>query len=184
MAPLFMKTVLLSLKVGAGTAKTFTCLLKSASVDAAAGDTVEYPTLSAGCTYRQLGPTIYELHLVGVQDHDPSSSSGLSAFLDTNDGLAASFWLQAYGEAVAAAPATPAKAGSCVIAAGSYGGEVQTFAEFDVTLPISGKPTTATTGAAPAFFEALEAGEDLARFTESADQLADAERIGAAELAA
>lgn len=164
MAALFMKTVLLSLKVGAGTAKTFPCTLKNASVDAAPGDTVEYPTLSASCTYRQLGATTYELHLIGVQDWDPSSTSGLAAFLFANDGATATFWLQAHGEAVAAAPATPAQAGTLVLAAPSYGGEVNNYAEFDVTLPISGKPTLATTGTAPAFMAAVDAGDDLAAF--------------------
>ena len=82
MAGLFMKTVLLSLKVGATASKTFVCTLKNASIDAKAGDTVEYPTLSSGCTYRQLGATTYALHLIGVQDFDPASTSGLAAFLD------------------------------------------------------------------------------------------------------
>lgn len=164
MAPLFMKTVLLSLKVGAAASKTFTCTLKNASVDAAPGDTVEYPTLSTGCTYRQLGPTTYELHLVGVQDFDPASASGLAAYLDVNDGATASFWLQAHGEAVAAAATTPAKSGTCTLTAPSYGGEVANYAEFDVTLPISGKPSTVITGTPPAFFAALEAGDDLTRF--------------------
>jgi hypothetical protein len=158
-AGLFMKTVLLSLKVGAGASKTFTCTLKSASVDAKAGDTVEYPTLSSSCTYRQLGATTYALHLIGVQDFDPASPSGLAAFLDANDGATASFWFQAHGEAVAAAATTPAKSGTCVLVAPSYGGEVNKWAEYDVTLPISGKPLTVTTGSPPALLDALLADD-------------------------
>jgi hypothetical protein len=174
MAGLFMKTVLLSLKVGASASKTFTCTLKAASVDAAPGDTVEYPTLSSACVYRQLGPTTYELHLVGVQDWDPASTSGLAAFLDLNDGATATFWLQAHGEAVAASTSTPAKAGTCVLAAPSYGGEVQTWAEYDVTLPISGKPSTMTTGAAPAaVLDAIGPDDDVDAMLAAAN--ADAE---------
>ena len=162
MAGLFMKTVLLSLKIGAQPSKAYSCTLKAASVDAKAGTEVEYPTLSAGCVYRNVGQTTYALHLIGVQDWDPASSSGLAADLAANDGAAAAFWLQAHGEAVAASPATPAMTGNCTLIAPSYGGEVNKYAEFDVTLPITGKPLPATTGTPPALLDALVAGDEAA----------------------
>jgi len=174
MAALQPKDITISLKIGAAASKTFSCWAKTAMIDAAAGDTIEYPTLSAGCVYRSAGATTYELHLVGVQDWDPASASGLAAFLDTNDGATATFWLNAHGPAgTAASVSAPAKAGTVTLVAPSYGGSVGEYAEFDVALPISGKPTTVTTGTAPAVMDAIAAGEDLTPFTAGADELAD-----------
>jgi hypothetical protein len=161
MTALQPKDITLSLKIGAAASKTFSCWAKTAMIDANAGDTIEYPTLSAGCTYKSAGPTTYDLHLVGVQDWDPAAPSGLAAYLDANDGATAAFWINVHGPAGTAASVTaPAKAGTCTLIAPSYGGNVGEFAEFDVTLPISGKPSLVTTGTAPAILDALVAGDE------------------------
>jgi hypothetical protein len=174
MTALFMKEVTLSFKIGATASKSFVCLLKAATIEAEAGDTVEYPTLSAGCTYRNAGPTTYALHLIGVQDWDAAASSGLSPFLDTNDGVTAAFWVNAHGPAATTASvAAPAKAGTCTLIGGNYGGEVANYAEFDVVLPISGKPSTVTTGTAPAILQAIIDGDDLAPFMTTDEPAAD-----------
>ena len=163
MAALQPKDITLSLKIGAAASKTFSCWAKTAMIEAEAGDVIEYPTLSAGCTYKSAGATSYTLHLIGVQDWDAAAASGLAAYLDANDGATAAFWLNAHGPAgTAASVAAPAKAGSCTLIAPSYGGTVGEYAEFDVSLPISGKPSTVTTGTAPAILDALVAGDDEA----------------------
>ena len=92
----------------------------------------------------------------------------------------ATFWLNAHGPAgTAASVSAPAKAGTVTLVAPSYGGSVGEYAEFDVALPISGKPTTVTTGTAPAVMDAIAAGEDLTPFTAGADELADEPAVAA-----
>lgn len=160
MTALQPKDITLSLKIGAAASKTFSCWAKTAMIEAEPGDTIEYPTLSAGCTYKSAGPTTYTLHLIGVQDWDPAAASGLAPYLDSNDGATAAFWLNAHGPAgTAASVSAPAKAGTCTLIAPSYGGTVGEYAEFDVSLPITGKPSTVTTGTAPAILDALVAGD-------------------------
>ena len=144
MAPLFMKEITLTLATVTppGTPVEFKCDTHLASIDAAAGDDVTYQTLCPDGTFSQRGVTTYVLHLVGVQNWD---APGLARFLDENDGVELAFVYQAHGTA-APAEATPAKSGTCIGQAPSYGGEAETWAEFDVELPISGKPLTVTTG--------------------------------------
>jgi hypothetical protein len=143
MPPLFMKTVTLTLLEagGTGAGAEFNCNVKAATVEASPGDTVTYQTLCPDGTYSQPGATTYDLHLVGVQDWD---APGLARFLDDNEGVACAFVVQAHGAGVAPSVDKPAKTGTCILVAPSYGGEVDNWAEFDVTLPIMGKPTTAT----------------------------------------
>ena len=176
MTALQPKDITLSLKIGAGASKSFSCWAKTAMIEASPGDTIEYPTLSAGCTYKSAGATSYDLHLIGVQDWDAGAVSGLAAFLDANDGATAAFWLNAHGPAGTAATATaPAKAGTCTLIAPSYGGTVGEYAEFDVTLPVTGKPSTVITGTAPAILDAIADGADLSEFMAADDDAEPAE---------
>jgi len=69
--------------------------------------------------------------------------------------------------------AAPAKTGTCTLAAPSYGGTVGEYAEFDVTLPITGKPSTVTTGTAPAILQLIVDDGDLSPFMAAADDDAD-----------
>jgi hypothetical protein len=176
MAPLFMKEISLTLKVGAATAVEFNCNVSQAMLEPEPGDVVTYHTLcAAGSMSRSADPT-WTLHLIGVQDWNGTAGAvGLARFLADNAGALATFAFNAHGVApVTASPATPAYGGTCTIVAPTYGGEVNTWAEFDVALPVSGKPTIAVT-----LFE-LEA--ILAAADEAA--AAAAEQTEAAEAAA
>lgn len=150
MAPLFMREISLTLMVagGPGPATEFHCDVHSATIEAEPGDDVTYQTLCVDGSYSQRGKTTYALHLVGVQNWD---APGLARFLDEHDGDSLDFVFQAHGSAVAPSAATPAKSGTCIGQAPSYGGEADTWAEYDVSLPITGVPVTVVAAA-------LEAG--------------------------
>jgi hypothetical protein len=170
MAPLFMKTISLTLKVSGDVAPAteFLCEVHSAVIEAEPGDDVTYQVLCPDGTYSQRGATTYALHLVGVQNWD---APGLARFLDEHDGVALDFVFQAHGHDVAPSAATPAKSGTCIGQAPSYGGEVETWAEYDVALPISGRPVTVTVDAL-----AAAAGDT----DDVAEPRVDAELAGAA----
>jgi hypothetical protein len=148
MAPLFMREISLTLATVSppGTPTEFKCDVHAATIEPSAGDVVTYVTLCPDGTFSQRAATTYELHLVGVQNWD---ADGLALFLDENDGLELAFVFQAHGAAAPSA-ATPAKSGTCIGMAPTYGGERDTWAEYDVTLPISGVPDTVVTATAAA----------------------------------
>jgi hypothetical protein len=137
---LFMRDALLTLKIGAGTATEYQGQVSTAAVEVEAGDTVTYPVLD-GTIPTQIGASSYALHLVAAQDWD--TTGGLARFLWDNEGEDAEFVLQAHGQDVAASAATPQATGTVRLVAGTYGGEVGTYPELDVTLPCAVKPTLA-----------------------------------------
>jgi hypothetical protein len=76
-------------------------------------------------------------------------STGLARFLWDNAGQDATFYLSAFGSGQAPGVGKPAVSGTVRIVAPSYGGEVNTYAELDVTLPCLAKPTLSETGTIP-----------------------------------
>jgi hypothetical protein len=151
-----MRDVSLTLKLAAGTRVQFNCDVHLAEVLSEPGDTIEYQTLCPTGSFSSIGKTTYSLHLVAAQDW---STTGLARFLWDNDGALADFQYQAHG--VAAIPPTavlPGMSGSVRLVAPTYGGEADTYAELEVTLPCSSKPTLAT-AAFPAVAEAEEEGK-------------------------
>ena len=136
-APLFMRDVKLTLKLTA-TRVAFECDLSIAEIIPTPGDDVTYATLCPTGSYSSRGKTTYALHLVAVQKWD---ATGLAAFLWDNDGATAEFQYQAHGQATIPSVDAPGMAGFVVLSAGNYGGEVDTWAELDVTLPCTTKPT-------------------------------------------
>ena len=139
---LFMRDALVTLKLAAGTVVEYQGQVSTAAVEVEAGDTVTYPVLD-GTIPTQIGPSSYALHLVAAQDWD--TAGGLARFLWDNEGEDAEFVVQAHGVDVANSDATPAAVGTVRLVAGSYGGEVGTYAVLDVTLPCATKPTLDTT---------------------------------------
>ena len=138
---LFMRDALVSLKLSSGgTAVEYQGQVSTAAVEVEAGDTVTYPVLD-GTIPTQIGPSSYALHLVAAQDWD--TAGGLARFLWDNEGEDAVFVVQAHGQDVTPSAAEPAATGTVRLVAGSYGGEVGTYAELDVTLPCAVKPTLA-----------------------------------------
>lgn len=139
--PLFMKDASVTLAlVGppAGTEAEFNCDLKSAVIEDTPGDDVTYATLCPDGSYTRKGAATYVLHLTGPQEWDVA---GLSRFLWDNEGELATFVVQAHGAAVPISDTEPGFTGTVTLIAGDYGGEVETFAEFDVSLPCNGRPT-------------------------------------------
>lgn len=143
MAPLFMREISLTLKAGAEAAVEYKCDVHAASIEPEAGDVVTYVTLCPDGTYSQRSATTYTLHLVGVQNWD---AAGLARYLDAHDGQTLTFAFNAHGAGAPSASA-PAKAGTCIGMAPTYGGERDTWAEFDVELPVSGIPATVVSAA-------------------------------------
>ena len=141
MAPLFMREISLTLDDGVQPTPTeFKCDVHAASIEPEAGDVVTYVTLCPDGTYSQRAATTYTLHLVGVQNWD---APGLARYLDEHDGVELTFVYNAHG-AGAPSDAAPAKSGICIGQSPTYGGERDTWAEYDVELPVSGTPETLT----------------------------------------
>jgi hypothetical protein len=133
---LFMKTAKFTLKVGAGTAQPFEGDAADVHVEVAAGDVVEYPTLD-GNVAANTEPETYSLVMRAGQDY---TATGLARFLWDNANAVADVELNAFGSTVSASPSTPSVTGQVKLVPVAYGGEVGTFAEFEVTLPFLAKP--------------------------------------------
>jgi hypothetical protein len=138
---LFIKTAKFTLKVGAGTAQQFQGDAADVHVEVEAGETVEYPTLD-GNVAANTEPETYALVMRAGQDY---SASGLARFLWDNAGQVATVELNAHGKTAVASASTPSVTGQVTLIPVQYGGEVSTFAEFEVTLPFTSKPTLAIT---------------------------------------
>lgn len=155
--PLFMRDCSLTLKLTSGTRLQMNCDVHLAEVVTEPGDTVEYQTLCPTGSYSNRGKSTYLLHIVAVQDW---SSTGLARFLWDNAGQLAEFQYQAHGAAaIPPTAATPGMTGFVYLVEPSYGGEADTFAELDVELACSTKPTLAV-AAFPAVAEAGAPAED------------------------
>ena len=144
--PVFMRNVLLTLKVGAATAQEYQCNVSEARLQVTPGDIVTYRTLCTSGVFSSASPPEYALILTGVQDWDTTAASeGLAAWLWQNEGLTADFVLNIHGEATVASAAKPKMTGQVVVIPGDYGGTVGEYAEFTVELPCVAKPTMALT---------------------------------------
>jgi hypothetical protein len=157
-SPLFMRDVTLTLRLadpGTDPVVAYECEIKTAEIEAKAGSDVTYATLCPDGSFSSRGKTTYSLHLVAAQSW---AADGLAAFLWDNDGELLLFQYQAHGTGTVPTADMPGMAGTCTAIAPSYGGEVDTYAELDVTMPCDGKPTkivaafpaTAATEEAPA----------------------------------
>lgn len=144
-APLFMRDV--SLTLGATTPDEYNCQVASATVEVTAGDEVTYTTLCTDGSFSEVGRSTYALVLRLGQDW--TSSQGLARYLWENEGAVVPFRLQAHGSATESATDTPAMTGNVRIVAASYGGEVDTYAEAEVSLPCTAKPTLEITAPVP-----------------------------------
>ena len=119
-------------------ATEYNCSVKTAELVTSPGDITKYATLCD--TIQQQGASSYAIHLVGVQDW---AAGGLSLFLWTNAGATARVVIQAHGKSSAFAAATPGIDATVVISEGAYGGESNTWAEYEVELPCTVRPTLA-----------------------------------------
>ena len=136
---LFIKTAKFTLKVGAAAAQQFQGDAADVHVEVTAGDVVEYPTLD-GNVAANTEPETYALVMRAGQDY---SSTGLARFLWNNAGQVAAVEVNAYGMGVSASAETPSVIGNVTLIPVQYGGEVSAFAEFEVTLAFTARPTLA-----------------------------------------
>lgn len=135
---LFMKTALLTLSIDAGvTTIEFQGDVQDVHVEVSPGDVVDYPTLD-GQVASNVGKETYALVMAGGQDY---SETGLARFLWDNSGSVAEIVLNAHGQTAVASTTTPEISGQVTLVAVQYGGKVEEFAEFEVTLPFVQKPT-------------------------------------------
>jgi len=138
-SPLFMQDVQLNLKLtGVGTRVEYNCDLTTAEIIAEPGDEVSVSTLCATGSFSSIGKTTYALHIVALQRW---AADGLANFLWDNDGALADFQYQAHGSAIVPSATQPGMSGQVRLIAPTYGGESGQYAELDVTLPCSTKPT-------------------------------------------
>ena len=138
---LFMKTAKFTLGITdpAGAAVEFQGDAADVHVEVEAGDVVTYPTLD-GNVASNSEPESYSLVMRAGQDY---SSTGLARFLWDNKGAVADVVLNAHGQTSTNTAETPAVQGQVTLIPVQYGGEVGTFAEFEVTLPFVATPVLA-----------------------------------------
>jgi len=142
---LFMKSALVTMSVDAGTPIEFQGNLQDVHVEVTPGDVVDYPTLD-GEVASNVGKESYALVMSGAQDY---SATGLARFLWENKGKVATVVVNAHGQTATATDDTPAVEGTVTLVPVTYGGEVETFAEFDVTLPFTAEPVLNPAAPAP-----------------------------------
>ena len=173
MARLFIKDAMVKFVIPPGPysgATEYNCSAQIAELIVTPGDVKQYVTLCD--TIQQQGASTYAIHLKGVQDW---ATGGLSLFLWTNAGATARCVIQAHGKAAAFSATTPGIDATVVISEGAYGGTSQEFAEFDVELPCTARPTLATTtptGLSPEQEASIEAREELNAATEKSTKKA------------
>ena len=136
---LFMKTAKFTLAIAAAPGVEFQGDAADVHVEVTAGDTVDYPTLD-GNVASNAEPETYALVMRAGQDY---SATGLARFLWDNKGAIADVVLNAHGQTAANTADTPAVTGQVTLIPVQYGGEVGTFAEFEVTLPFVATPILA-----------------------------------------
>jgi hypothetical protein len=129
------------------TAVEYACSVKRAELVPSAGKESEYRTLCPDGTFRNLGASTWSLELEGAQDW---AAAGLSRFLFDHEGEELTFQVDQYGNPHDASDAEPEMTGTVRAVAPGYGGAVDEYAEFSVSLPVVGKPTLGTGATAQA----------------------------------
>jgi hypothetical protein len=135
-----MRDVSLTLVLTTGTVAEYNCDAHTAEIVSTPGDEVSYVTLCPDGSFTEIGRTSYALHIVAAQDW---SATGLARFLWDNEGALATFTYQPHGAAIDPSDSTPGMTGSVRLVAPNMGGEAESYAELDVTMPCTAKPTLA-----------------------------------------
>lgn len=154
-APVYLRAAWLKLKVGAGAYKAFQCQVKRAAIVPEPGEETTYRTLCATGTWSEVAASTWTLELEGAQSW--AASDGLARFLFDNRNAVLTGQLDQYGEAHTPTAEEPGFLFTCRAVPAAYGGEVDTYAEFEASLPIIGEPTLVVA----AFPTSLEGDEEL-----------------------
>lgn len=92
-----------------------------------------------GVTHTSVGSEAWEMRLNMVLDWD-SGRPGLAYYLWTNKGTTVAFVYNAHGTGAESA-SQPKMTGNVTLKPVAYGGDGNTFVEYEVVLPIQGVPT-------------------------------------------
>jgi hypothetical protein len=138
-----MKNAAVTLTVGANVC-TPQGQLKTASITPEDPDVLRYQTLATDGELTQIGPVHWSADLAGVQSY--TDATALAGFLLSHAGQKGVLRIQMHGELVAPATTTPAMELDVICVPTMYGGDTQTWAEFEVTLPGIGAPRMITVG--------------------------------------
>lgn len=146
--PRFIKDAEVSLATTAGTPVEYACSVKRAELVPEAGDVSTYRTLCPDGTFSSVAGSTWSLELEGAQDW---AAAGLSRFLFEHEGEELAFRVDQYGNPHTPTDGEPEMSGTVRAVAAGYGGTVDEYAEFAVTLPVVGRPAlgTGTPHAAP-----------------------------------
>jgi hypothetical protein len=133
-----MRAAYIRLKAGAGAFTAYQCQVKRAALVPEAGDETTYRTLCATGTWSEVANPTWTLELEGAQGW--GASDGLARFLFDNRNAVISWQLDQYGEGHVPTAEEPGFSGTARAIPAEYGGEVDTYAEFTVALPVIGEP--------------------------------------------
>lgn len=128
-----------------GAASDFACQVKRAELVPDPGDETRYRTLCPDGTYVEIADAGWALVLTGPQDW---ATDGLSRLLFDHEGEELTVTVDQYGHAHTPTDSEPAFTVTCRAVPGPYGGTVDEFTEYEVELPVTGKPALVTTAPA------------------------------------
>lgn len=155
--PRMLKNAYLRLKTETGgTFAQYACQVKRAELVPEPGEEVTYRTLCDAGSWSDVGPTTWTLELEGAQGWD--TTDGLARFLFDHEGELLAGELDQYGETHTPTAAEPGMSFTVRALPTGYGGEVDSYAEFDIALPVQGVPVLVT-AAWPAAAVAEESAE-------------------------
>jgi len=146
--PVYLRNAWVKLKkTTGGTLASYSCQVKRFALVPEPGEETTVSTLCASGSWTEIGTATWTLEIDGVQGW--GASDGLARFLFDNEGQQLTFQVDQYGDAHTPTAEEPGFTGTCRAVPVAYGGEKDTFAEFEAVLPVSGKPTIVTAAFSP-----------------------------------
>jgi hypothetical protein len=147
-APVYLRNAWIKFKkTTGGTLVQYSCQVKRFALVPEPGEEVTVVTLCPSGSWTEVGAATWTLEIDGVQGW--GAADGFSRFLFDNAGQQLTFQVDQYGEAHTPTAEEPGFTGTCRAVPTAYGGEKDTFAEFEVVLPVSGVPTLVTAAFSP-----------------------------------
>jgi hypothetical protein len=140
-SPVYLRNAWVKLKkTQGGTLAQYSCQVKRVALVPEPGEEVSYKTLGGdACSWTEVGTATWTLEIDGAQGW--GAADGFARFLFDNEGQLLTFQIDQYGMTHTPTAEEPGFTGTCRAIPTSYGGEQSTYAEFEVVLPVQGKPT-------------------------------------------
>jgi hypothetical protein len=140
-SPRMIRDATVKIAVGSAAAADFACRVRRAELVPEAGDETRYRTLCPDGTFVEIGSSTWTLVLTGPQDW---ATAGLSRLLFEHEGEELTVTVDQYGNSHTPTDAEPAFTVKCRAVPGPYGGTVDEMAEYEIELPVTGKPSIVT----------------------------------------